>query len=96
MEQRISRVSKEAWLKVRDLYHIYFAGWTRLSGSVRGKNLATTLSLKEREVAKLAAFGFKNGQIATALNMSISAVKQAVTNVSNKTGMSRENFAAIL
>ena len=96
LEQRISRVSKEAWLKVRDLYHIYFAGWTRLSGSVRGKNLATTLSLKEREVAKLAAFGFKNGQIATALNMSISAVKQAVTNVSNKTGMSRENFAAIL
>ena len=81
---------------MRDLYHIYFAGWTKLSGSVRGKNLATTLSAKEREVAKLAAFGFKNGQIAAALNMSVSAVKQAVTNVSNKTGMSRENFAAIL
>ena len=46
--------------------------------------------------ARLAAFGFKNSQIAEALNMSISAVKQAVTNVSNKTGMSREDFAAIL
>ena len=96
LEQRISRVDTNAWYKVRDLYNIYMAGWTKLSGSVRGKNLATTLSPKEREVAKLAAFGFKNAQIAAALNMSVSAVKQAVTNISNKTGMSREKFAAIL
>lgn len=96
LEQRISRVDTDVWHKVRDLYNIYMAGWTKLSGSVRGKNLATTLSPKEREVAKLAAFGFKNSQIAETLNMSISAVKQAVTNVSNKTGMSREDFAAIL
>lgn len=96
LEQRIARVDENAWHAVRDLYRVYLAGWTKLSGSVRGKNLATTLSAKEREVAKLAAFGFKNGQIATTLNMSVSAVKQAVTNVSNKTGMSREDFAAIL
>ena len=96
LEQRISKIDADVWYKVRDLYSIYMAGWTKLSGSVRGKNLATTLSPKEREVAKLAAFGFKNSQIAESLNMSISAVKQAVTNVSNKTGMSRENFAAIL
>ena len=96
LEQRISRVDIEAWHAVRDLYRVYITGWTTLSGSVRGKNLATTLTPKEREVAKLAAFGFKNGQIAATLNMSISAVKQAITNVSNKTGMSREKFAAIL
>ena len=96
LEQRIAKVDEEAWYAVRDLYHTYLAGWTKLSGSVRGKNLATTLSPKEREVAKLAAFGFKNRQIAATLNMSVSAVKQAITNVSNKTGMSREDFAAIL
>lgn len=96
LEQRISRVDLNAWQTVRDLYRVYIAGWTKLSGSVRGKNLATTLAPKEREVAKLAAFGFKNSQIAQTLNMSISSVKQAVTNVSNKTGMSREDFAAIL
>lgn len=96
LEQRISRVDLNAWYAVRDLYRIYMAGWTKLSGSVRGKKLATTLSPKEREVAKLAAFGFKNSQIAEMLNMSISAVKQAVTNISNKTGMAREDFATIL
>lgn len=96
LEQRLSRVDAEAWNAVRRLYAVYMTGWTKLSGSVRGKKLATTLAPKEREVAKLAAFGFKNNQIAQTLNMSISAVKQAVTNVSNKTGMSREDFAAIL
>lgn len=96
LEQRISKIDEAAWKKVHDLYLIYFAGWTKLSGSVRGKKLATTLSHKEREVAKLAAFGFKNSQIAQTLNMSISSVKQAVTNISNKTGMPREEFAAIL
>lgn len=96
LEQRLSRVDAQAWNAVRRLYAEYMMGWTKLSGSVRGKNLATTLAPKEREVAKLAAFGFKNNQIAQTLNMSISAVKQAVTNVSNKTGMSREDFAAIL
>ncbi len=96
LEQRMSRVDVESWNKVRELQRVYTAGWTKLSGSVRGKNLATTLSPKEREVAKLAAFGMKNAEIAAALNMSLSAVKQAVTNVSNKTGMSREGFAAIL
>ena len=96
LEQRMFRVDVESWNKVRELQRVYTAGWTKLSGSVRGKNLATTLSPKEREVAKLAAFGMKNAEIAAALNMSLSAVKQAVTNVSNKTGMSREGFAAIL
>ena len=96
LEQRITKVDPQAWHAVRDLYSVYMAGWTKLSGSVRGKKLATTLAPKEREVAKLAAFGFKNSQIAESLNMSISAVKQAVTNISNKTGMAREDFAAIL
>jgi DNA-binding NarL/FixJ family response regulator len=38
----------------------------------------------------------RNDEIAQKLHMSVSAVKQAITNVSNKTGMSRAEFAAIL
>lgn len=96
LERQLSKVDPEAWQAVSRLYRIYNAGWSMLSGSVRGKNIATTLAPKEREVAKLAAFGMKNSEIAAALYMSVSAVKQAINNVSNKTGMSREEFAAIL
>ncbi len=96
LEQRIKRIDAAVWKEVYALYQIYNEGWVKLSGSVRGKTLATTLTPKEREVAKLAAFGMRNGEIAEKLHISLSAVKQAIMNVSNKTGMTRDEFAAVL
>ena len=96
LEQRLSAIDPEAWKEVKALYRIYNEGWSYLSGSVRGKTLATTLSVKEREVAKLAAFGMSNAQIAEKLHMSVSVVKQAIRVTSEKTGMPRREFAKIL
>jgi len=96
LEKRLVLVDSSAWETVKSLYKIYNEGWSKLSGSVRGRNLFTTLAPKEREVAKLAAFGMKNAEIAEKLHMSVSGVKQAITKVCQKTGVSREEFAAIL
>ena len=56
----------------------------------------TTLTAKEREVAKLAAFGLSNQEIADKLGLSVPIVKQAIRIVSEKSGLSRADFAAIL
>ena len=96
VEKRLSLVDEDAWREVKKLYKIYNEGWSKLSGTVRGKNILTTLSNKEREVAKLAAFGMSNPEIAEKLHMSLSAVKQAVRIVMEKSGMPRDQFAAIL
>ena len=96
IEKRLSLVDEDAWLKVKKLYKTYNEGWSILSGAVRGKNIITTLSQKEREVAKLAAFGMTNKEIAEKLHLSLSVVKQAIRIVSEKSGMSRSSFAAIL
>lgn len=96
LEERILNVDENALKEVQTLYRMYNSGWSKLSGSVRGKNLATTLSRKEREVAKLAAFGLQNSEIAEKLHMSLSGVKQAIRIVSEKTGVGRDEFAAIL
>ncbi len=96
LEQRMMLIDPEAWKKVKALYRVYNEGWSRLSGSVRGKTLVTTLSVKEREVAKLAAFGMSNAQIAEKLHMSVSVVKQSIRVASEKTGMSRREFAKVL
>ncbi len=96
MEKRLSIMDADAWGEVKMLYKIYNEGWSKLSGTIRGKTILTTLSDKEREVAKLAAFGLSNQEIADSLHLSLSVVKQAVRIVSEKSGMSRSDFAAIL
>ena len=47
-------------------------------------------------LAKLAAFGMRNAEIAEKLHMSLSGVKQAIRIVSEKTGVGRDEFAAFL
>ena len=96
LEQRLSAIDPEAWRIVKGLYRVYNEGWSHLSGSVRGKSLVTTLSAKEREVAKLAAFGMSNAQIAEKLHMSVSVVKQSIRIASEKTGLPRREFAKVL
>ncbi len=96
MEKRLSAVDPDAWQEVKKLYKTYNEGWSKLSGMVRGKTILTTLSEKEREVAKLAAFGMSNQEIADNLHLSIPIVKQAIRIVSEKSGLTREDFAAIL
>ena len=96
IEKRLSAVDEEAWHEVKKLYKTYNEGWSRLSGKVRGKNIITTLTAKQREVAKLAAFGMTNKEIADKLDMTVSGVKQALLVITDKTGVGREKFAAFL
>ena len=96
MEKRLMLIDGDAWKEVKRLYKIYNEGWSKLSGSVRGKTILTTLSEKEREVAKLAAFGMSNQEISDKLNLSLPIVKQAIRIVSEKSGLPRSSFAAIL
>ncbi len=97
LEERIVAVDPAAWEEIKVMAKVCSGGWSRLSGAVRGKNLVTTLTDKQREVAKLASFGMSNKEIATKLDMSVAGVKQALLAVSDKLGgVSRDNFAAYL
>lgn len=97
LEERIELVDPEALIMVKNLYKIYSVGWSRLSGAVRGRIIAHNLTPREREVAKLAAFGFKSKEIASMLYISESTVKQTVLSVVQKTGIKdRSEFALIL
>ena len=96
MEKRLSLVDETAWVKVKDFYKMYNEGWSKLSGTVRGKNIVTSLTVRQREIAKLAAFGMSNKEIADKLDMSLAGVKQALVAITDKTGVSRDQFAAFL
>ena len=96
MEKRLSIVDEKAWQRVKEFYKVYNEGWSKLSGTIRGKTIVTSLTTRQREVAKLAAFGMSNKEIAEKLNMSLAGVKQALVAVTDKTGVGRDRFAAFL
>ena len=66
---------------------VYAKNWSRLSGEIRQRNIATNLTQKEHEIAKLTAFGFSAKEIAAMLLVSESTVKHTVTRIINKTGI---------
>lgn len=96
MEKRLTLVDESVWLKVKELYKTYNLGWSALSGAVRGRVIVTSLTTKQREIAKLAAFGMSNKEIAAKLDMSLAGVKQALVAITDKTGVGRDRFAAFL
>ena len=97
LEERLSRVDEGAVLIVKELYRTYSVGWARLSGAVRNRYIAHNLTAREREIAKLSAFGFTYKEIAAMLYISESTVKQTVLKIVQKTGVKdRSEFSIIL
>ena len=97
LEERLALVDEGAVIAVRELYRTYSVGWAKLSGAVRHRFIASNLTAREREIAKLAAFGFTTKEIASMLYISESTVKQTVLRVVQKTGVKdRQEFSIIL
>ena len=97
MEDRLMLVDEEALKRVKELHKQYRAGWSKLSGIVRNRTVASNLTVREREVAKLVSFGFTTKEIAAKLHIAESTVKQTVLKVVQKTGVrDRSEFPTIL
>ena len=97
LEQRIAMQDEQAVIAVKALYDTYSIGWTKLSAQVRDKYVAIHLDAKEREIAKLTAFGFTAKEIARMLYLSESTVNHDITRIVNKAGLtSKKEFAYIL
>lgn len=97
LEQRIALQDKNAVVAVKALYNIYSVGWARLSAQARERYIAIVLDAKEREIAKLTAFGFTAKEIASMLHLSESTVNHDITRLINKAGLtSKKELASIL
>ena len=86
LDDRLARVDPEALKELKTLHNQLNAGWTKLHNAVLEKSVSVTLSAREREVARLAAFGLSDGEIAEQLNLSKSTVKSLISMAKNKTG----------
>lgn len=96
LEERLILADESAAKVVSELYEKYRLGWAKLSGQVRNRQIATNLTPREHEVAKLKAFGFRPKQIGEMLYLSESMVRFLITQIANKANCSEDEFAQIL
>ena len=96
LEQRLKAVDESAWDAVSRLFVRYVENWSKLNSQVTGRQVIANLSKQQREVARLAAFKLSDAEIGARLHMSISGVKQAIRTIKQKSGLERDDFAAIL
>ena len=96
IEHRLRSVDVSAWNEVSRLFKVYVENWSRLNSKITGRQIVSDLCDQHREVARLAAYKLSDAEIAARLYMSVSGVKQAITTIKNKSGLDRNDFAAIL
>lgn len=97
LEERVNIIDELGCSIIKHLFNIYNYGWAKISGTVRNKFIATNLTPKEHEVAKLVVFGFTNKEIASMLSMSESSIKQTIVRIMNKTNVNdKKEFVYII
>ena len=94
LDERLMLVSPEAAKKVKDLHKQHMEGWTKLHNIILNNSVAISLSAREREVARLVAFGLSDAQIAKQLYISEASVKALVRSAKNKTGVEKRRELA--
>lgn len=87
LDDRLAIINPDALKKVKELHKQLHIGWTKLHNAVLDKSVQVTLSNRERQVARLAAFGMTDSEIAGRLHLSESSVKAAIKNAKNKVGV---------
>ena len=91
LDERLLLADPEALAQVKKLYRQHQKGWTLLHNLERGRSFVSDLTTREREVAKLAAFGLSNKEIAERLSISLNTVKQSLRIAMDKTGAVRRS-----
>lgn len=97
LAQRLVLADESLVKPTRELYRQFVSGQAALGSRIRNRKIASNLSTREQEVAKLIAFGFTNRQVAKTIGVGETTVKTVVRNIMQKTGLeSREDFVFIL
>lgn len=91
IEDRMALINEDDARAFKELYKRYYKGWIRLHNALLSRNISVTLTPREREVARLAAYGLSNAEISIRLHIEISSVKRYIFSAMNKVGAERRS-----
>ncbi len=91
LDERLKLVDVEAYNEYVKLHKKLSHGWAKLHNELLDRRVSTVLSAGEREVARLAAFGLRDKEIAERINVSLHTVKSRMTYILSKTGAKKRS-----
>lgn len=89
LDDRLALIDPQALKKVKALHKQLHSGWTKLHNAVLDRSVQESLTVREREVARLAAFGLTNLEIARQLSVSTHTVRSLLDSARDKIGADR-------
>lgn len=89
LDDHLAMIDPQALKKVKTLHKQLQTGWTKLHNAVLDRSVEESLTVREREVARLAAFGLTNQEIAKQLSVSIHTVRSLLDSARDKIGADR-------
>ncbi len=81
----------QAAAEVKRLHKPMQRGWIKLHNFILERSLSNSLTVREREIARLAAMGVSNAEISQRLHIELSSVKQYIFSAMNKVGVQKRN-----
>ncbi len=91
LDERLMLADDGAYNTVKSLHKEMIKGWVKLHNNLLKRNVSSALTVREREVARLAAFGLSNMQIANQLHIEVSSVKRYIFSAMNKVGAEKRS-----
>ncbi len=97
LDERLELADPFACKRYQELHKGLLEGWTKLHNSLLSKSVSSSLTIRQREICRLAAFGLTDAEIAKRLFLSLSTVKKEIHVAKNKTGVDkREEMGAFV
>ncbi len=86
LDDRLLLKDAKALANLKELHKELLQGFTKLHNSLFSKNISNALSVRQREMCRLAAFGLPDKEIAIRMRVEPSHVKKELFMIMNKTG----------
>ncbi len=95
LDDRLAMIDPAALKKVKELHKGFQEGWTKLHNAILERAVSVNLTIREREVARLAAYGLSDKKIGGQLGLSESSVKTMIRSAKNKTNVEKRSELAL-
>jgi DNA-binding CsgD family transcriptional regulator len=86
LDDRLAQKDEAALVRCKKMHKDLLENWTKLHNGLLSRSVTNALTVRQRELCRLAAFGLSDSEIAERMHVTVSHVKKELYVAKNKTG----------